>query len=168
MSIRPFRRFIFLLDSHYRGLLPSEAASEAIRIALRQLSYGLEPFKVQPVSAWLWIFHSQPPVLANSCSSHPSLLFQVRQRISRPVHIGLTHEGVAEFLGSKRTHLYKWYVFLCLTIKFVMRSPTDLQLSLVWPCGRPSPITWPFVDVFFLKYSLCFFRSNDFLIILDI
>ncbi|VDO01055.1 unnamed protein product [Rodentolepis nana] len=72
------------------GLLPSEAASEAIRIALRQLSYGMEPVKVQPI----------------------------KHKNSRTVHIGLTHEGVAEFTGSKRTHLYKWYVFLYLNFYF--------------------------------------------------
>lgn len=38
--------------SSIRGVLPSEAAAEVIRIALQQLSYGLEPFKVQPVGGW--------------------------------------------------------------------------------------------------------------------
>ncbi|VDM35600.1 unnamed protein product [Hydatigera taeniaeformis] len=71
-----------ILEEHRKleGVLPSEAAAEAIRIALRQLSYGLEPFKVLPT----------------------------KRRNSRPVHIGLTHEGVAEFFGSKRAHLFKW------------------------------------------------------------
>ncbi|KAH9283186.1 FERM domain-containing protein 3 [Echinococcus granulosus] len=71
-----------ILEEHRKleGVLPSEAAAEAIRIALRQPSYGLEPFKVQ----------------------------LTKRKDSRPVHIGLTHEGVAEFLGSKRAHLFKW------------------------------------------------------------
>ncbi|KAM7537458.1 hypothetical protein Aperf_G00000075814 [Anoplocephala perfoliata] len=71
-----------ILEQHRKleGLLPSEAASEAIRVALRQLSYGMEPFKVLPTT----------------------------HKNSRPVHIGLTHEGVAEFTGSRRSHLYKW------------------------------------------------------------
>ncbi|EUB62984.1 FERM domain-containing protein 3 [Echinococcus granulosus] len=43
-----------ILEEHRKleGVLPSEAAAEAIRIALRQPSYGLEPFKVQLVGAW--------------------------------------------------------------------------------------------------------------------
>uniref|UniRef100_A0A915EVU0 FERM domain-containing protein n=1 Tax=Echinococcus canadensis TaxID=519352 RepID=A0A915EVU0_9CEST len=71
-----------ILEEHRKleGVLPSEAAAEAIRIALRQPSYGLEPFKVR----------------------------LTKRKDSRPVHIGLTHEGVAEFLGSKRAHLFKW------------------------------------------------------------
>ncbi|BHF63930.1 FERM domain-containing protein 5 [Sparganum proliferum] len=61
------------------GLLPSEAAAEVIRIATGLESYGIEPFRVQ-----------------------------AKHQKSRPVHIGLTHDGIAEFSGSKRTHMYKW------------------------------------------------------------
>ncbi|VDD77493.1 unnamed protein product [Mesocestoides corti] len=74
---------IEIVDEHRKleGLLPSEAAAEVIRAALRQPSYGLEPFRVL-----------------------------AKHKKSRPMHVGLTHEGVAEFIGSKRVQLYKWYV----------------------------------------------------------
>uniref|UniRef100_A0A5K3FT65 FERM domain-containing protein n=1 Tax=Mesocestoides corti TaxID=53468 RepID=A0A5K3FT65_MESCO len=72
---------IEIVDEHRKleGLLPSEAAAEVIRAALRQPSYGLEPFRVL-----------------------------AKHKKSRPMHVGLTHEGVAEFIGSKRVQLYKW------------------------------------------------------------
>uniref|UniRef100_A0A0X3NGF3 FERM domain-containing protein n=1 Tax=Schistocephalus solidus TaxID=70667 RepID=A0A0X3NGF3_SCHSO len=84
------------------GLLPSEAAAEVIRIATGLESYGIEPFRVH-----------------------------AKHQKSRTVHIGLTHEGIAEFSGSKRTHMYKWN-----TIEEILYKGRHLIIIHSKPTGR--------------------------------
>ncbi|CAH8564003.1 unnamed protein product [Schistosoma rodhaini] len=59
--------------------LPSEAASELIHLASSLETYGIDPIRVK-----------------------------TKAYGSRHIHLGLTHQGVAEFIGNRRQKLYPW------------------------------------------------------------
>ncbi|CAH8549747.1 unnamed protein product [Schistosoma margrebowiei] len=61
------------------NFLPSEAASELIHLASSLDTYGIDPIRVK-----------------------------TKAYGSRHIHLGLTHQGVAEFIGNRRQKLYPW------------------------------------------------------------
>nr|CAH8848898.1 unnamed protein product [Trichobilharzia regenti] len=61
------------------NLLPSEAASELIHLASSLETYGIDPIRVK-----------------------------TKAYGSRHIHLGLTHQGVAEFISNRRQKLYPW------------------------------------------------------------
>ncbi|CAH8498898.1 unnamed protein product [Schistosoma turkestanicum] len=61
------------------NFLPSEAASELIHLASSLETYGIDPIRVK-----------------------------TKAYGSRHIHIGLTHQGVAEFISNRRQKLYPW------------------------------------------------------------
>ncbi|KAF6772450.1 hypothetical protein AHF37_08690 [Paragonimus kellicotti] len=61
------------------GMLPSEAATEMIQLASSLETYGVDPIRVK-----------------------------TKAYGSRPIHLGLTHRGVAEFVSNRCQKLYLW------------------------------------------------------------
>ncbi|CAH8521927.1 unnamed protein product [Heterobilharzia americana] len=61
------------------NMLPSEAASEVIHLASSLETYGIDPIRVK-----------------------------TKAYGSRHIHLGLTHQGVAEFISNRRQKLYPW------------------------------------------------------------
>ncbi|KAH8878145.1 FERM domain-containing protein isoform 1 [Schistosoma japonicum] len=61
------------------NVLPSEAASELIHLASSLETYGIDPIRVK-----------------------------TKAYGSRSIHLGLTHQGVAEFISNRRQKLYPW------------------------------------------------------------
>ncbi|KAF5395132.1 hypothetical protein PHET_07295 [Paragonimus heterotremus] len=70
-----------ILEEHKKleGLLPSEAATEMIQLASSLETYGVDPIRVK-----------------------------TKAYGSRPIHLGLTHRGVAEFVSNRCQKLYLW------------------------------------------------------------
>ncbi|CAL8076858.1 unnamed protein product [Calicophoron daubneyi] len=70
-----------LLEEHKKleGMLPSEAAGELIQLASSLETYGVDPIRVK-----------------------------TKGYGSRPIHLGLTHRGVAEFVSQRCQKLYLW------------------------------------------------------------
>ncbi|KAG5445434.1 FERM domain-containing protein 3 [Clonorchis sinensis] len=70
-----------VLEEHQKleGLLPSEAATELIQLASSLETYGVDPIRVK-----------------------------TKAYGSRPIHIGLTHRGVSEFVSNRCQKIYLW------------------------------------------------------------
>lgn len=70
-----------LLEEHKKleGLLPTEAACEVIQLASSLETYGVDPIRVK-----------------------------TKAYGSRPIHLGLTHRGVAEFVSNRCQKLHLW------------------------------------------------------------
>lgn len=70
-----------ILEEHKKleGTLPYEAASELIFLASSLETYGIDPVRVRTKAFG-----------------------------SRPIHLGLTHQGIAEFVSSRREKMYPW------------------------------------------------------------